>query len=62
MLLNLVGELVINRTRISDIAATLARNIDESGETNDVAQSGQGPRRVVGACSRARPTRSKNRS
>ncbi|MGD0476359.1 MAG: chemotaxis protein CheA [Candidatus Velthaea sp.] len=36
MLLNLVGELVINRTRISDIAATLARNIDESSETNDV--------------------------
>jgi len=37
MLLNLVGELVINRTRISDIAATLARNIDESSEKCDIA-------------------------
>jgi two-component system chemotaxis sensor kinase CheA len=36
MLLNLVGELVINRTRISDIAATLARNIDESSEKCDI--------------------------
>jgi two-component system chemotaxis sensor kinase CheA len=37
MLLNLVGELVINRTRISDIAATLARNIDETTEKCDIA-------------------------
>jgi two-component system chemotaxis sensor kinase CheA len=37
MLLNLVGELVINRTRISDIAATLARNIDEASEKRDIA-------------------------
>jgi two-component system, chemotaxis family, sensor kinase CheA len=37
MLLNLVGELVINRTRILDIAATLARNIDGTTEKCDIA-------------------------
>jgi two-component system chemotaxis sensor kinase CheA len=37
MLLNLVGELVINRTRISDIASTLARNVNESGQNSDVS-------------------------
>ena len=37
MLLNLVGELVINRTRISDIANTLARNINEASQKGDVA-------------------------
>ncbi|MEA2687744.1 MAG: two-component system, chemotaxis family, sensor kinase CheA, partial [Candidatus Eremiobacteraeota bacterium] len=31
MLLNLVGELVINRTRISDIAATLGRELGSNG-------------------------------
>jgi two-component system chemotaxis sensor kinase CheA len=36
MLLNLVGELVINRTRISDIANTLARNVSEGSPKNDV--------------------------
>jgi two-component system chemotaxis sensor kinase CheA len=36
MLLNLVGELVINRTRISDIASTLSRNMSDAGEKNDV--------------------------
>jgi two-component system chemotaxis sensor kinase CheA len=37
MLLNLVGELVINRTRISDIANTLARSINDQHETSDVS-------------------------
>jgi two-component system chemotaxis sensor kinase CheA len=37
MLLNLVGELVINRTRISDIAGTLARSLSEAGEKSDIA-------------------------
>src|SRR5450755_4603371 len=37
MLLNLVGELVINRTRISDIANTLARSINDQHETTDVS-------------------------
>lgn len=36
MLLNLVGELVINRTRISDIASTLARSIGDSSQTANV--------------------------
>jgi two-component system chemotaxis sensor kinase CheA len=36
MLLNLVGELVINRTRISDIANTLARTISDAGQQTDV--------------------------
>jgi two-component system chemotaxis sensor kinase CheA len=36
MLLNLVGELVINRTRISDIANTLARSIIETGEKSSI--------------------------
>ncbi len=35
-LLNLVGELVINRTRISDIAATLARNVNDASSQADV--------------------------
>ena len=35
-LLNLVGELVINRTRISDIAATLARDVNDAGSRADV--------------------------
>jgi two-component system chemotaxis sensor kinase CheA len=35
MLLNLVGELVINRTRISDIASTLGRELGTNGRTND---------------------------
>lgn len=38
LLLNLVGELVINRTRISDIANTLARNINDARETTNVAE------------------------
>jgi two-component system chemotaxis sensor kinase CheA len=37
MLLNLVGELVINRTRISDIASTLARNVSDGYEKTDVS-------------------------
>jgi two-component system chemotaxis sensor kinase CheA len=37
MLLNLVGELVINRTRISDIATTLARNINDPSLGADVS-------------------------
>jgi len=37
MLLNLVGELVINRTRISDIANTLARSINDQHATIDVS-------------------------
>ncbi|MGB8267660.1 MAG: chemotaxis protein CheA, partial [Candidatus Velthaea sp.] len=36
MLLNLVGELVINRTRISDIASTLARNVNDPKHHQDV--------------------------
>ena len=36
MLLNLVGELVINRTRISDIASTLARNVNDPQHHADV--------------------------
>ena len=36
MLLNLVGELVINRTRISDIANTLARNVNDPNHHQDV--------------------------
>jgi two-component system chemotaxis sensor kinase CheA len=36
MLLNLVGELVINRTRISDIANTLSRNVSEAVKSGDV--------------------------
>jgi len=36
MLLNLVGELVINRTRISDIANTLARNVNDPNHHADV--------------------------
>jgi len=36
LLLNLVGELVINRTRISDIANTLARNVSDTSQTTDV--------------------------
>lgn len=35
-LLNLVGELVINRTRISDIANTLARNVNDPNHHADV--------------------------
>jgi two-component system chemotaxis sensor kinase CheA len=35
MLLNLVGELVINRTRISDIASTLGRELGTNGRAND---------------------------
>jgi two-component system chemotaxis sensor kinase CheA len=35
MLLNLVGELVINRTRISDIAGTLGRELGGNGRTSD---------------------------
>jgi two-component system chemotaxis sensor kinase CheA len=38
LLLNLVGELVINRTRISDIAGTLARNINDDSRKSDVAE------------------------
>jgi len=34
-LLNLVGELVINRTRISDIASTLGRSIGSNGSAGD---------------------------
>jgi two-component system chemotaxis sensor kinase CheA len=37
MLLNLVGELVINRTRISDIANTLSRSMNDQHETTDVS-------------------------
>jgi len=36
MLLNLVGELVINRTRISDIANTLSRNVNDPNHHADV--------------------------
>jgi len=36
MLLNLVGELVINRTRISDIANTLSRNVNDPNHHQDV--------------------------
>ncbi|GAC1410169.1 MAG: hypothetical protein NVSMB64_19150 [Candidatus Velthaea sp.] len=36
LLLNLVGELVINRTRISDIANTLARNVNDPNHHADV--------------------------
>ena len=36
LLLNLVGELVINRTRISDIANTLARNVNDPNHHQDV--------------------------
>ncbi|MFN2460756.1 MAG: chemotaxis protein CheA [Candidatus Velthaea sp.] len=36
LLLNLVGELVINRTRISDIANTLARNAGDPNHYRDV--------------------------
>jgi two-component system chemotaxis sensor kinase CheA len=36
MLLNLVGELVINRTRISDIANSLARNVNDPTHHADV--------------------------
>jgi two-component system chemotaxis sensor kinase CheA len=35
LLLNLVGELVINRTRISDIAATLGRQLGSGGGAGD---------------------------
>jgi two-component system chemotaxis sensor kinase CheA len=35
LLLNLVGELVINRTRISDIAATLGRELNGKGGTSN---------------------------
>lgn len=35
LLLNLVGELVINRTRISDIAATLGRELSGKGTTSN---------------------------
>jgi two-component system chemotaxis sensor kinase CheA len=35
LLLNLVGELVINRTRISDIAATLGRQLGNGARTDD---------------------------
>jgi two-component system chemotaxis sensor kinase CheA len=35
MLLNLVGELVINRTRISDIASTLGRELGTNGRADD---------------------------
>jgi two-component system, chemotaxis family, sensor kinase CheA len=35
LLLNLVGELVINRTRISDIAATLGRELSGKGGTSN---------------------------
>jgi two-component system chemotaxis sensor kinase CheA len=37
MLLNLVGELVINRTRISDIANTLSRNVTDTNAVSDVS-------------------------
>jgi two-component system chemotaxis sensor kinase CheA len=37
MLLNLVGELVINRTRISDIANTLARSLNQTDAKTDVS-------------------------
>jgi two-component system chemotaxis sensor kinase CheA len=37
LLLNLVGELVINRTRISDIAGTLARNVNAATSAADVS-------------------------
>jgi len=35
LLLNLVGELVINRTRISDIATTLSRELGSNGRASD---------------------------
>ena len=37
MLLNLVGELVINRTRISDIATTLARSVSDASAKTEIA-------------------------
>ncbi|MDB5043557.1 MAG: CheA signal transduction histidine kinase [Candidatus Eremiobacteraeota bacterium] len=39
LLLNLVGELVINRTRISDIALTLGRELGTQGRTESRAES-----------------------
>jgi two-component system, chemotaxis family, sensor kinase CheA len=38
LLMNLVGELVINRTRISDIAATFARSLAQRGNGNGHAR------------------------
>ena len=69
LLLNLVGELVINRTRISDIAGTLERALtDKNGRSS--APSGNakdlGPlaknSQTVPRCWPERPTRFKSRS
>ena len=42
MLLNLVGELVINRTRISDIAGTLGRELGGASAANGKARASDG--------------------